>query len=215
MKTLTYGNAHICFATAMLVSMMAPQIALSQSSDTITVTDDAHRITADIVSESGDIGSVVRDAVTKNPRIMTANTLVCQARYALDLAKASNSMVITGSLEGNSKLIGNVPKTGGSEVRGRSFNSDYNNAVDLKLRLGKTLWDADRTRYNIGSSNYRYQAEQMRSINQTSELLLSLLTMLAEIVPAQSDMLVRAKLLPQDIADVSVGQDSKGKPVCL
>jgi len=30
--------------------------------------------------------------------------------------------------------------------------------------------------------------------------------LLAEIVPVQSDMLVRAKLLPQDIADVSIGQ---------
>ena len=109
---------------------------------------------SDAEAEQVTIDAPVREAVTTHPRIATANTLVCQARHAFELEKAGLSPVITGALEGNSRLVGNVPKTGTANVRGRSFNSDYNNAVDLKVRLRKTLWDANRTRFAVTSGAY-------------------------------------------------------------
>jgi len=100
MKTHKYAEQCVYSVISLLLSIMISQSALSQTSDNMTASDDAQLVSdvqADSISDNTDIEAIIRDAVATHPRIITANTRVCQARHSLDLAKTGDSMVITGA----------------------------------------------------------------------------------------------------------------------
>ena len=171
-------------------------------------------------------------ALYLDPQISQSAARSCQAVYELGIERAEKRLQLSANLSGERDLAHNFNNTfdrGETPARLRGFNQGENDLFDADIEGRYRLYDwgvsdnrisAERTRLAQAQARQESLAGRVSHADikapesgvvsalhvKTIGAVVQAGTVLSEIVPLESELVVRAQLLPQDVADVTQDQ---------